>query len=297
MSLMSMTGFGKASIERDGLQLEVEAKSVNNRFLDVVCKLPSQYSSLEHELSKNIRAQLRRGRIEIFVNRKDSREGSVAISFNDALFQSYLTVIDDALDRANIPPQDDRRWAALVDVLKRREVVEVTYTGVDDASEGDLLRQVVASAVVDLISMRTAEGQTLEKELTRLLKDFEKSVASISEARNDMVQVFRERLTTRLEKLKKEITIEESRLAQEVAILAERVDITEELARLDSHCKQFRSFVKNDDSGRKLEFLLQEMGREVNTVGSKAQSSDIANHVIEAKSLLEKMREQVLNIE
>lgn len=296
MATYSMTGFGHASFEKGGVQIEVEAKSVNHRFLDAVIRLPGVYSRLEPDLQKLAADTLARGRLEITVSRKDQREKAYELQFNQELFRSYLRIQRKAIKSEKL---DDKLLLpqAALNLLQRKEILELVPRELDISSEILLVKRAVKSALEDLLEMRKVEGKALEGEMLGQLSALEAVCREISKRAVISVEDFREKLTKRLDKLAPDLKLDPARIAQEAAFLADRADVNEELSRLKSHFAQFRKIFKDGDGGRKLEFLLQEMGREINTTGSKTQDSSVTFLVIDAKALLEKLREQVQNIE
>ncbi len=299
MACMSMTGFGEGRASEDGVELVVEVKSVNHRFLDIVCRLPSLYSKFEIEVGKTVKTQLRRGRVEVSVQRSQQSKGEYSVSFNEKLFASYVETIRASL-KQNAIAEKLALGESIAATYSRREVLDALPSDESDSSDKELalLESALTEALGALCKMREAEGAVLEKELLSLLGLLEQEISAIAEESKRTPIVFKERLEQRLEKFGAASNVlEPERLAQEVVLLADRIDVTEELSRLESHFEQFRSVLGSVQSGRKLEFLLQEFGREVNTIGSKAQSADITTRVVESKAILEKIREQVQNIE
>ena len=297
MSLRSMTGFGQANVEDVGLSLSIEIKSVNHRFLDVLPRLPALYSSFEFELVKKARERLGRGRVEIFVSRTEMTQSAGEVRFDEKIFQDYIAAVEKVSALLDKKVRDAVRVEALKGALLRREVLDYVSTEADLSSEKEQLFSVLDTAIDDLIRMREEEGRALSAEMHRLISSLDTIVSQIRSLASSTVENQRDRLTERISKIFQGKEIDEDRLAQEVAYFADRVDVTEELTRLQSHMNQFRALLDGDVSGKKLEFLLQEMSREMNTVGSKAQHADISSQVVEGKALLEKLREQVLNIE
>lgn len=296
MALLSMTGFGSASRDLGTVRITVELKSVNHRYLDLAWRLPAIYSSRELSLAKVVREKLRRGRVEITVSRAATASRDTEVRFNQELFDRYLEVITSALDRAGHKVKATEQQAAL-QILGRREVLEVG--GSDESAEQELplLDELLAEAIVKLVEMRTAEGRALEREIASQLSLLEQLSERIATLAAETPVLFAEKLKARLQRFQSEAEVDPMRLAQEVAILADRVDVTEELARLRSHIAQFKVIMATDEPGKRLDFLLQELGREINTTGSKSQSGEIAKLIVEAKALLEKIREQVQNVE
>lgn len=295
MSTISMTGFGDAQLAEKDLTLSIEIRSVNHRFVDINFKLPAVYSRYESELSKIIQGKIRRGRLEIFVSRKRAASATGVVNFDSSLFQAYLAEIRKAfeiagLDQAGLAP-------AVVQVLSKREVLDTTTTEEVVADEYPLISKLLTDALDKLIAMRGVEGAQLELELHRLLAVSEAAISEIKSKSEKTAEELRLRLLKRIEKMLPDLSLDQNRLSQEVAYLVERADITEELARLDSHLILFRQTLTSGEGGRKLDFIIQEMGREVNTIGSKSQDSTISPLVVELKATFEKLREQVQNVE
>ena len=296
MALLSMTGFGRAEASCGAVRIEVEIKTVNHRFLDVSCRLPAAYSRFEQDVVKSIRDRLVRGHIEVSVNRRDSSERDVRVEYHSSVFSSCLSAAKQALQTAGVTDPSSTALA-VVQLLQRREVLEVEPVSGEVSAERSVLLEAVSSALEAVVKMRLDEGRALEEELLRRAVLVEGVLKNIAPLGADAVAAFRTRLSAKLEKLGAEIPVDPVRLAQEAAILAERTDVTEELARMESHLAQFRALIAGNGGGRKLDFLIQEMSRDVNTIGSKSQHSQISHAVVEAKAELEKIREQVQNIE
>lgn len=297
MTLSSMTGFGTATVELPGASMSVEARSVNHRGTDVVCRMPAVYNSFEADIIRLVREVISRGRVDINVSRTSVKDQTIQLKFQESLFQASLDAAKKAMAIAGVSEKDVLP-SLVVQLLARREVLELVPVEVDTEIEQGQLLDVVKKALQAMVGMRLQEGKALSEELLSLVKGLEQVIAKITKLSGKTTQLFRERLMNRLEKLKPEVDVEPQRIAQEVALAAERTDITEELARIASHISQFRDTIKGGGMvGRKLEFLLQELGREVNTTGSKVQNSELSSLVIEAKLYLEKMKEQVLNVE
>lgn len=296
MSVRSMTGFGRARAAVEDVSIEVEVRSVNHRFLDISCKLPSAYLEFERDVAGVIRDKLSRGRVDLAAVRTEAAAKASEVVFNEQLFSAYWAAVERGLTFAGVTTRLSRALG-VVNALSRRDVLEVSQPAVNAENEREALLSAVAEALDSLIRMREAEGDSLRKELLSHLAQLEGHVGALSNLAENSSALFKERLTQRLEKLQPDVEFDPERLAQEVAYLAERTDVTEELARLQSHTAQFRKLLKQEQTGRKVEFLIQEMGREVNTCGSKSQSSDISAIVVEMKAALEKMREQIQNVE
>ncbi|MCC6954394.1 MAG: YicC family protein [Deltaproteobacteria bacterium] len=296
MSIASMTGFGRSVVRTDAIEIECEIRSINSRFLDLSFRLPQQYSAAETSLSKIVRETIRRGRVEISVRRNALTNLPVGIQFDQVLFERSLGEMKSALQAQGV--LDPSTLSALVGVLfQRREVLDFVGVSADSDSETATLEKAVTEAVADLRRMRLVEGAALESELSQILARLTAHADHAKAVTVSEVPAIQKRLRERVDKLLAGVSLDENRFAQETAILAERADVTEELTRLDSHLTQLAECLRTGESGKKMEFLLQEIGREVNTTGSKSQSSDLSRIAVEMKSELEKFREQVQNVE
>ena len=295
----SMTGFGRStlSIDSDGdstTELIVELKSVNSRFVDLHFRLPSSVSQYEPLLGAKIREVLKRGRIDVSVIVEQGKSAAKELTLNDALFASQLKKLKQSLETVG-ELSEATVAAGISALLQRREFFEQSSTSVTLPEE-----QVVecfTKALDGLVGMREAEGQNLAQELITLLALLTETVAKIEIGVSGLKEELFARHSERIKELLADSTIDDSRVLAEAAFFADKADIREELSRLASHKEQFLEIIKGTSGGRKLEFLLQEMGREVNTIGSKSNKSEVSQYVVEAKSILEKLREQVLNIE
>lgn len=301
MATFSMTGFGRAEKSlggSPGIVISVEMKSVNHRFLDVSCKLPGVYQRVEPELQKSIRSQLRRGRVDVFVSRTESGASGIPLpQLNEGIFRAAFQAHEAGFLLAGVQNEELRKLEAARHALSVRGVVETGMKEPDLGVELPLVLETAALALQGLRDMRIEEGKALETELREQLLRFEKLVDGLTASAALSPKVFQDRLNERISRLLSGAECDPQRLAQEVALLVERADVTEELTRLRSHVNQFRSTFASEEGGKKFEFLLQEMGREINTTGSKSQSAEIAQAIVESKLVLERLREQVLNVE
>lgn len=298
MATMSMTGFGRASGTAGAVQIEVELRSVNHRFLDTSCRLPQTYNGLETEISQRVAKQLRRGRVEIFVSRREARAGTeVRAQLNKNALSHYLKIYKEALTiaglkNAAVSPE------VVLRALDRREVMELATEEVDLKRETQGVLQTVDKALKELSAMRAREGKALERDVLKNLGAIATIVTKLDKLAAASPANYKRVLEARLKKISDSIeSIPPERVAQELAVFADRVDVSEELTRMHSHIDQFKGVLRGAEGGRKLEFLLQEMGREINTCGSKSQSAEISTLIVEAKTLLEKIREQAANVE
>lgn len=288
----SMTGFGRGSATEGDVTVVVELRSVNNRFLDVSVRVPREYAPLESGVQRAVRERLARGRVDVTVRRQGLAAGGVVVA-DQALFDSYVAAAT-ALLGPDGPP------VAPAFVLAQPGVLSVVAESVDASSEQGVLMAALAEALDRLVAMRVAEGDALAADLRTHLALAGAEVDAIEAIAADLDARLRERLSTRMVRLLGE-AVEPWRIAQEAALLAEKADVSEEVARLRSHLQQVTATLDggdgNDAIGRRLDFLLQEIHREVNTIGSKAADHPVSHRVVELKTLLERMREQAANVE
>ena len=293
MALKSMTGYGRAEIENQGRIWTVEVKSVNNRFLDAKIKLPRNYAALEDPIRKKISTYHQRGRVDLIVSVSGDFSDLVKISVDKNLARIYKDQLDELAGEMGIDSQADLSMLiTLPDVLTREQQPE------DLEEIWPLLEAAVDEAFSHCLEMRTREGAALSADLAERLKVFTEVLDSIEHNIPAIVAEREQALRERLEKLLGTIDLDPARLAQEVAVIVDKSDVTEEMVRLRSHIAQLDDLLANPAPvGRKLDFLIQEFLREVNTIASKINDADNAHKTVALKSELEKMREQVQNIE
>jgi uncharacterized protein (TIGR00255 family) len=292
--IRSMTGFGAGRGEASAENLSVELRSVNAKFCEVKARLPRELASLETEFSKVIKARLSRGSIDAFV-RRESRAGlSVAPQIDLALAHAYAQSLRTLRDELGLSGEP-----TIADITGFDGVIKLGETAPDVESATKALFAATAAALDALEEMRRREGEALAKDLNARFDAIEKGAREIEKLVPQQVQGARERLEARLAELLKGVAqIDPQRLAQEVAMIADRTDVAEELTRLASHVSQARGLIASDaPAGRKLDFLVQEVNREINTIGSKSQHAGIAAAVVDLKAELERIREQVQNVE
>lgn len=288
----SMTGFGRGEASNGALTVVVEIKTVNNRFRDLQVRVPREYNVLEPRILNLLREGVQRGRVEAMV-RRSSVEGATRVVVDLALVDQYRRAMAEIARRV----QRDASEIPLSAILAQPGVLVTGEAEADALAEWDLTEVAVQSALSDLSVMRATEGHALALDLRRNLDVLLRLLAEVAECAEGVAERIRQRLEERLARLMND-RVDPARLAQEVAILADKSDISEEIARLGSHCEQFgQALVADDPVGRKLDFLLQEMNREINTIGSKAAEHPVAARVLEMKSVLERMREQAANVE
>jgi uncharacterized protein (TIGR00255 family) len=289
-----MTAYGKGDCVRNGKRFMVEIKSLNNRYRDVVLRLPRNLQGFEKELRSLIEKKIRRGRIEVFFQIESSHEAPpYRLELNLPLVDAYLKLFEQLSRRSGI-----KQDIQLETLLQMNDVVSIKTNTDDEEEMGKSLHETLSQGLDSLIDMRQKEGGAIEIDLRKRLKRIAGFVGDVRARTPEIVAAYCVRLTENVEKLCQGVSVDEDRIAQEVAIFAERSDITEELVRMGSHLEQFGAYLEMDDVvGRRLDFLIQEMNREVNTLGSKASDSFVSRIVVEMKAELEKLREQVQNVE
>ena len=291
--IKSMTGYGRSEISVDGKRLVTEIRAVNHRFLEVVIKLPSGWLVFEDPIRKLIKQRLRRGRVDLYVSIEGEAAEERQLQFDWELFQHYWQIAQKLEQDYGISSQMQVR-----DLFLRTDLWSVMETEQDlEALKAPVLRSVQA-ACQQLERMRQKEGKMLAEDLSARCRTLHELIERIKWRAPQVTTYYRKRLEERLADQFTLDKMDQDRLMQEVAIFAERADITEECTRLASHLQQFQDGLCTEDAvGRHLDFLLQEMNREINTIGSKANDQTIRSLVVQSKSELEKMKEQVQNIE
>lgn len=289
--MQSMTGYGRCRVCADGRELTLELKAVNHRFLDISFRLPKNLAFLEDALRTRInQSNLRRGHVDVFVTYQNTRPDAREVNIDAGLLEAFHTAM-----KTVHKSLDDYRRASATEVLTLSGALSVTQAEEDTEAVTALAEQAFDGAVEALIAMREREGAHLAEDLLSNLKGLAALREKIAERAPSVPEEYRARLTARLEEWQVN-AIDPQRVAQEVAIMADRCAIDEELSRLEGHIVQFTDSVQNSaEVGRKLDFLLQEMNREVNTTGSKASDALITQAVVDAKCIIEKLREQVQN--
>ncbi|MFQ5949567.1 MAG: YicC/YloC family endoribonuclease [Nitrospiria bacterium] len=291
--IRSMTGFGRAEGSYKGRSFVVELRSVNHRYCEVVVRLPKQLALLEEPIKKRVRGCIARGRIELSVSANGSADALKRFKIDLESADAYYRLLKKLKRELRLPGEID------IGLLSRfREVVTVVEPPEKIEPWARVINKTLDRAIAALEKMRQEEGRALEKDFSGHLRMISEKLSLIEGREEDVVRAYYRRLRKRVSELSENINIDPARLSQEAAIYAERSDISEERARLKTHIEQFRKMLhKKEAVGRSLDFLLQEMNREVNTIGSKANDAAISLHVVAMKGELEKMREQVQNIE
>ncbi len=289
-----MTGFGRAECQDGDYSYKAEIRSVNNRFIEINTRLPKAFLDLELPLKKLVKSHCARGSINVTITlaNANGNPGDWEIKPNLPLASQYVEALKEIQTSLGLEGKVN-----IDSIIGLRDIIKVEPVTIDPAKES-LLLNIAESALASLQKMREEEGKYLQNDLSERIDTIEKHAEQIKTRQPEIIQEYKARLKEKIKLLNDGIEIDESRLAQETAILADRCDITEEITRFVSHLKQFRKlFESTEPMGRKLEFITQEINREVNTMGSKSSDIQVANLVIEIKSALEKIREQLQNIE
>lgn len=291
--MYSMTGFGKGTCAVDGRELTVELKSVNNRFLDISLRLPRTLGILEDPIRRALQQRLSRGHVDVFVNYRNTRSDARSVYLDTQLMGAYVEKAREAARALSLT--DD---LTLSNVLALPDVAEIVPAEEDEQALIALCEQTVQVAIDGLLNMRLGEGERLKGDLSSRIERMEGFAASIEERAPGVAEDYRRKLTERIEELIGETEVDRSRLATEIALFADRAAIDEEIVRLKSHLVHFRELLEaSEPVGRKMDFLIQEMNRECNTIGSKANDAALTDLVLLCKAEIEKLREQIQNIE
>jgi uncharacterized protein (TIGR00255 family) len=285
-----MTGFGKSEVTIDELQINVEVKSLNSKFLDLSIKLPSAFKNLDLSIRSFVKEYLKRGKIEVMIH-YEKKEASKKIIINKDQLINYYNQLSEVSNELKLKIDSDLIGYA----LKLPEVIQHKKDTVEEDSNGEILNA-VKEACKDLNSFRKKEGNALNKELVKYVNSILESLKEINQYEKERLPKVRDKLKKAIDELNLKSQVDEKRLEQELIFYSEKLDLTEEKVRLKEHCNHFIDSTKELNSGKKLGFISQEMGREINTLGSKANNISIQKIVVDMKDELEKIKEQVLNV-
>ncbi|MFH0792409.1 MAG: YicC/YloC family endoribonuclease [bacterium] len=293
--LLSMTGFGRAQAETEIGKISVEVRSVNNRFLDLRFRLPREWAALENSLRAQAKQILHRGKVDVFVRWEASPDALPKPHLNRALLENFYRELCDAQKALGHP--EPPSWEVL---LQLPGVMQPEGDALEEVKILELASGVLRDAIESLQAQRAAEGNTLRQDLMARAEVIEEAVNGIEQESPQLVEKFRERLRKRIEELQLAQNLDPGRLEAETAMFADKSDITEEIVRFRHHLQSYRDILTKPDTptpGRSLDFLMQELLREANTIASKGRDTTIAQHVLVIKNELEKIREQVQNLE
>ena len=291
--IKSMTGYGRAQGSFSGGEVSVEIKSVNNRYLDCGVKLPRVYAFAEEAIKGLVQHTISRGKVDVFININAAGAGNVKISVNRPVVEGYLSAMKQIAAEYGVV--DDISVSTLT---RMGDVFLVEKQEEDETEVQEALLSVVSQALSAFDAMRTREGEALKKDLLQKAQDILVLVGQVEQRSPVTVAAYRERLTAKMQEVLESTAIDEARIVQEAAIYADKVAVDEETVRLRSHVAQLQKMLEEGGViGRKLDFLMQEMNREANTIGSKGNDVEQARNVVDIKSQLEKIREQIQTIE
>jgi uncharacterized protein (TIGR00255 family) len=289
----SMTGFGRGTKEEAGKSFIVEIKSVNHRYLDLNTKMPRNLASLEERIRKSVAEKISRGKVDIYITQNTLASNDVAANFNFALADSYIKCLREIKDRYDI--RDDISVSL---IARFPEVITLNQQEEDIENIWSSLKPPLCEAINMLVTMREREGIKLKEDILSRCDYIEVLLNKVAERAPGISAEYKEKLEKRIKELLNDAKMDESRLAMEVAIFADKSNVDEEIVRLNSHIVQLRDTLElAEPIGRKLDFIIQEMNRETNTIGSKANDLELTNIVLNIKNEIEKIREQVQNVE
>ena len=291
--IRSMTGYGRSELLNDTCRIVVEIKSVNNRYLDIGIKMPRQLNQLEAQIRKELKQHMQRGKVDVFISYEDLTEANLTVMYNSRIAQEYWKHFTAMAEEFGI--ENDIRVSTLA---RFPDVLTMEEEPADPEGIWENLQQVLRDAAQMFDASRVREGEFLKNDLNGKLDEMLGHVEFITEKSPALMENYRKSLQEKVQELLEGASIDEARIAQEVTIYADKVCVDEELVRLRSHIEATREELSRDGSiGRKLDFIAQEMNREANTILSKSDDREISDHAIELKTSVEKVREQVQNIE
>ena len=292
--IRSMTGFGHGEVSNDKNQkVAVEMKSVNHRYCDISLKLPKKLAMFEANIRNIMKEYASRGKIDIYVSYEDLSETAVSLHYNQAMAEEYMQVFKKMQEDFNIETKITAEALA-----KYPEVVTIEEVQQDEEVWWELLEAALRQAAEKFVETRTIEGANLKRDLLGKLDQMAADVTFIEERSPQIIAEYRSKLEEKVKEFLEDSTIEENRIAAEVTLYADKIAVDEEIVRLQSHISSMTDVLESDESiGRKLDFMAQEMNREANTILSKSSDVDLADHAIELKTNVEKVREQIQNIE
>lgn len=289
--IRSMTGYGRGKYEIDSREYIVEIKSVNNRYCDVSIKLPRSISYLEEKIKKEITSKVSRGKIDVFITFYNNSTKGKSIKFNRELAGIYIDELRELAKENGINDE-----IQVTDISKFPDILTVENEE-DEELIWNELKLPLEEAINNFIAMKETEGNKIFEDLTKRIEDIQEKVNTISKNSTRLIKEYIVKLEERIKELLNTEKIDENRLAMETVIYADKCSVEEEITRLNSHICQFKELIKENVIGKKLDFLIQEMNRETNTIGSKSSSIEITNLVVEIKTQIEDIREQIQNIE
>ena len=290
--IKSMTGYGKSNVSKELRDYQIEIKTVNHRYLDISVKMPRQLSYLEEIIKKEIATKIKRGKIDVFITFENNSLEGKEIKINTELAKVYISELKKLAEAENILAD-----IQVNDIARYPDVLNIQNIQDDETIKEEIL-EAVRIATDNLVKMRENEGNKIAEDLLNRLKNIEEKIKEISKLSTGLIEEYVVKLEERIKQILKDQEVDQARLAQEVVIYADKCSVEEEITRLDSHISQMKMLLNSEEAvGKKLDFIIQEMNRETNTIGSKANNLKITNGVIDIKTEIENIREQVQNIE
>ena len=290
--IKSMTGFGRAKLVKDLREYQVEMKSVNHKYSDINVKLPRSISYLEEDIRKIVLSKIKRGKVEVFITFDNYSDEGKNIIINKEIAKVYINNLKELADEENISSNIE-----VIEISKLPDVLTIKNVENEEKIKEEIV-QAVTEATEKLVNMRKIEGEKIAIDLLNRINNIDVIVKEISQLSTGLIEEYVVKLENRIKEILKTEQVDKTRLAQEVVIYSDKCSIEEELTRLNSHIAQFKDLLNSEDAiGKKLDFLIQEMNRETNTIGSKSVNLEITNKVIDIKTILEDIREQIQNIE
>jgi len=288
----SMTGYGKSSLSINSREYQVEIKTVNHKYIDTNIKMPRVISYLEEDIRKMITSKLKRGKIDVSITFDNYSKDGNDIRINTEIAKLYIENLRKLAEEENISSNIE-----VTEITRLPDVLTIKSNLDENQIKVELL-QTVETAINNLINMRQAEGERISKDILVKIAEIEGKKQEIFELSTGLIDEYVVKLEARIKELLKTEELDRSRLMQEVVIYADKCSVEEEITRLTSHIEQLRNLINTDESsGKKMDFIIQEMNRETNTIGSKANNLEITNRVVDIKTILEDVREQIQNIE
>lgn len=290
--MKSMTGYGKSILAKEKREYQVEIKTVNHRYLDISIKMPKILSYLEEQIKKEISSKIKRGKVDVFITFENNSEEGKNIKINKELAKVYINELRQLADEENLTKE-----IPVMEIAKLPDILSIKIDQEDEKIKQEML-EAVSNATESLNQMKKIEGDKIGQDLNRRIDKIESKIEEISKKSTGLIEEYVVKLRERIQEILKTDIVDETRLAQETVIFADKSSIQEELTRLNSHIHQFKTLLNNEGAiGKKLDFIIQEMNRESNTIASKSVKLEITNLVIEIKTELEDIREQIQNIE
>ncbi len=291
--IRSMTGFGRAQISVEGFNITVEIRSVNHRYFEFSSRIPRAYGFLEEKIKSHLSSKISRGKVECCLSIESTADDSITVKVNEPLMKGYFDAIMSIGEKLGVSAHPTAQ-----EISRYPDVLSVTKNEVDEDYLWEQVKIALNEAVKKFIAMREIEGERLKVDVLSRAETIIKNVEFVEARSPETVKEYNEKLLNRMKEVLEGATVDESRILTEAAIYADKIAVAEETVRLRSHIGQLREMLESDEAiGRKIDFLIQEINRETNTIGSKAQDVSIAKVVIDTKAEIEKIREQIQNIE